>query len=121
MPNTLSVGSSKISSKYYNDLRYEAQRRNIYFDLTLEELEDIMESQNNRCSYTGELIEASSRRHNTASLDRISSDEGYTKNNVQWVRKEVNFAKQSMTEEAFLSMVEKIFRHKCAYTGVEVD
>jgi hypothetical protein len=41
-------------------------------------------------------------REGTASLDRIDSSKGYSKDNVQWVHKRLNAVKQNLTPEEFL-------------------
>jgi hypothetical protein len=43
-----------------------------------------------------------------ASLDRIDSSLGYIITNVQWIDKEVNYAKQEMTNEQFIKMCKKV-------------
>jgi hypothetical protein len=48
----------------------------------------------------------------TASLDRIDSKVGYTKNNVQWVHKDVNNAKQDFEEDYFFNMCREVVAHK---------
>jgi hypothetical protein len=61
------------------------------------------------------------RKHNL-SLDRIDSSLGYIVGNVQWVCKDVNFMKQQLSEEHFISMCKlivetqdnKILDLKCA-------
>lgn len=45
---------------------------------------------------------------NSASLDRIDSSKGYSINNVQWVHKDVNFAKQSMTMKDFVQLCDEV-------------
>jgi hypothetical protein len=48
----------------------------------------------------------------TASLDRINSKKGYTKDNVQWVHKWINFMKQDLDEEEFITFCEAIVNYK---------
>ena len=38
----------------------------------------------------------------TASLDRIDSTKGYTKNNIQWVHKTINKMKNVLHDEEFI-------------------
>lgn len=71
-----------------------------------------MEAQEQRCVYTGDLIDAGGHKKYTASLDRISSDDGYTLDNVMFVKKEVNYAKHVLSEKDFLELVGKIYSHR---------
>ena len=110
-----------MSKDFYSHSKRKAKYRGIPFELTREELDQLMDDQNQRCAYTGDLIDAGGYKRYTASLDRINSDKGYTLDNVQFVHKAVNYAKHSLTEDAFFSMVEKIYRHKVAYNGINPD
>jgi hypothetical protein len=44
----------------------------------------------------------------TASLDRINSDEGYIKGNVQWVHKDINIMKNIYSSKYFIEMCKKV-------------
>lgn len=61
--------------------------------------------QNKKCVYSGvELTFPTNGKYasGTASLDRIQSSLGYIKGNVQWVHKDINMMKQSLTDEEFI-------------------
>lgn len=110
-----------VSGDYFSHLKYKAKKRNIPFSLTIEDLDQLMVTQNHKCVYTGQPLDAKTRRKYSASLDRIDSSKPYTTSNVQWVTKEVNFMKHQLSEEAFLDIVEQIYRRKFAYSDVEPD
>jgi hypothetical protein len=65
-----------------------------------------------KCALTDENLifirEAKNRKLSNASLDRIDSSIGYVKGNVQWVTKNVNVAKQSMSQEKFISVCQQV-------------
>ena len=44
-------------------------------------------------------------------LDRIDSSKDYTLDNIQWVHKDINFMKRSLSQEAFLDLCLKICLH----------
>lgn len=70
--------------------------------------------QNKKCALTGDIIYFPTRcwsRDGTASLDRIDSSKGYTKENVQWVHKDINMMKQEYTTEVFLGWCKKVVEH----------
>lgn len=52
------------------------------------------------------------RMDQTASLDRIDSNFGYTETNVQWVHKELNIMKWNLTDKSFVDWCEKILRNR---------
>jgi len=107
-------GVGLISASYFFSLRRGAKERNLEFSITIEEIWDLFQKQNGRCSLSGVELNFNSERKiydGNASLDRINSEIGYTISNVQWVDKDINFAKQSLTNEYFLAMIEKIYLH----------
>jgi len=97
-------GYKEISGAYFSVVKRSAKKRNLPFDLTIEEMWSIFEKQNRRCALTGELLEFNKclrSTNGTASLDRIDSSKGYTIGNVQWVHKFINTMKQDLTEKEF--------------------
>ena len=44
----------------------------------------------------------------TASLDRIDSNKGYTKDNVQFVHKDINWMKQDFEQNKFIEYCKKV-------------
>lgn len=105
-------GFGKIARWVWNKYRIGAIRRDIRFDLTSEDMWNIAVSQDLKCALTNEpLIFVSNQTlqsNSNASLDRIDSSDGYVKGNVQWVTKNVNFAKQSMSQEEFIQMCKAV-------------
>jgi len=48
----------------------------------------------------------------TASVDRIDSNKGYIKGNVQFVHKDINLMKNVLNIEYFIEMCKKIAKHQ---------
>ncbi len=48
----------------------------------------------------------------TASLDRIDSSKGYTKDNIQWVHKHVNLMKHKFDQKYFVDICKLIANHE---------
>ena len=96
----------------FSPFRYhlrKAKSRDKICTLTLQDLKDVWESQNGTCCYTGiKLNEWSEKKSKnsfyTASLDRIDSKKGYTKENVQFISKNVNFMKNNMLHEETIEL-----------------
>jgi len=90
------------------DARQHAKVRSREFNLTVDDLKEILNYQNNQCVFTG--LEFSDQ--NIISLDRIDSDKGYNKDNVQLVTVRANKMKSDMTDEEFIYYCELIASHK---------
>lgn len=84
-----------------------AKKRNLSFDITKKEAFDLLIKQNYKCAISGLNIVLPVtavgyfKSEYTASLDRINSDRGYHKENVQWVHKMVNFMKNRLDNITF--------------------
>jgi hypothetical protein len=101
-------GYQEIYGGYWNRIRSEARKRGLKFNFTIEKAWDLFLSQQKRCALTGEEIRFGSSLERTASLDRIDSSKGYEEGNVQWVTKEVNFAKQSLSQKDFVELCKRV-------------
>ena len=110
------TGCKGLSGTHYLSIKFGAKRRNIEFDVTPEYLWQLYLKQNKLCALSGtEIILVNKIKENnvdwtvvTASLDRIDSSKGYTKENVQWVHKRINFLKNNFTEKELLYWAKKI-------------
>lgn len=80
-----------------------ARDRLIPFDISIETAWDIFVAQNRQCALSGTPISLTPKnRTTTASLDRIDSSKGYVLGNVQWLHKDVNIMKRSLTDAQFI-------------------
>ena len=87
-------------------------------DLTPEYLKEIFETQNKKCVYT--LVDlqlwnyknkGKSDKIYTASLDRIDSNKGYIKENVQFVSMAANLFKHTMTDLETKEFIKTIIKN----------
>jgi hypothetical protein len=107
-------GGDFISSTLYTTYKLSASRRGISFNISINDLEDIWCSQLGRCAYSGIKLTLPIRNRSknyNASLDRIDSTKGYEKTNVQWVLKEINFMKTTLTVERFVDLCKIITKY----------
>lgn len=86
------------------------------YDVDLEYLKEIWDNQN-ICVYTGvDLQLPKSKGVNnplyTASIDRIKSDKGYIKGNLQFISIASNLAKNTMSHEQMLEFCDLIVKNK---------
>lgn len=91
-----------ISSRQWAHIKANAKKRAIEFRVTRELVYNIFKRQGGKCALTGISLRFDSARqksYGTASLDRIDSSKGYIPNNIQWVHKDINVMKGSMSED----------------------
>lgn len=74
----------------------------------------LFKRQKGLCALTGlQLAIHNKHNKNTASLDRIDSNKGYVKRNVQWVHKDINMMKRTYTQEYFIKMCRLVATGVC--------
>lgn len=82
--------------------KLRAKSKNIYFDITKEDLLNLWDKQNGKCALTGldmTYDRYKGRIYTNVSVDRIDSSKGYTKDNIQLVCMAANQAKSDLTDE----------------------
>lgn len=94
-------GVGDLSGYRFGILRRQAKRRNIDFDLTIDELWDCYQKQQGKCALSGIPI---TFKDNSASPDRINPNGGYTVDNIQIVHKDINYMKWTLAEERFVEL-----------------
>lgn len=112
----LYAGYEEIRAEYWGRILRGAKDRGLEVNITIQEAWDIFLKQNRRCALSGEILHfpytRKTRKFSTASLDRIDSTIGYTKNNVQWIHKKLNTMKMNMTEKELFNWCRKITIYK---------
>lgn len=95
-----------IPGRYFYSLKHGAARRNIKFNLTIDQLWDIFLQQNGRCALSGLPIRfhqpGEKLTAQTASVDRIDSELDYTIDNVRWLHKTINTIKLDLCDKDFI-------------------
>lgn len=100
-------GFGEISASKFYEYKKNAKRRNLEFNLSIEEAWEQYLKQNGRCSLTNlplRFQETVDDTNSTASLDRIDSTKGYNVNNIQWVYKEINYMKSDLPTKEFIRL-----------------
>lgn len=114
-------GCGEISGSIFSRIKTHAKRRKIDFDLTVDYLWELFQNQDGQCALSG--VKLNLPKHQlvdcTASLDRIDSAGKYSKGNVQWVHKDVNFMKQQFDQDYFLEMCLKITQKQEIVSGIK--
>ena len=106
-------GYEGITGSIWYKIKRGAKKRNLDFIITIEETWDLFLKQNRRCALTNLPIEMGIKDNmGTASLDRKDSKKGYTKDNVQWVHRNVNIIKHSCSQEYFVNICRKVVNNE---------
>lgn len=113
---TFSRYSAMASARVWRRAKHAAPKRGngIEFTLTLQEARDLFQAQGGVCAVSGIPFDANFRagaairRPYHASIDRIDSTKGYTKENCRWVCVVVNQALGEWGEEILYQVVAAI-------------
>lgn len=112
--NTGWSGCGDLSGQYYASIKCRAKQKSknrengIEFNVSIEYLWQLFLDQNAKCAISGLPIALSksrktkeARKSQTASLDRIDCNKGYVEGNVQWVHRDINLMRNTMSIELF--------------------
>ena len=106
--------TNSISSSHLNRIKNGATIRGLEFEVEEDFLYSLFLMQGSKCKLSGVDISLPKNSSDmiagihTASLDRIDSSRGYTKDNVQWVHKSINMMKQAMSDQDFILWCRKV-------------
>lgn len=104
-------GYQDISGEYWCSINFNAKIRKINLEISIEDAWEKYISQNKKCALTGlDLVfsKSSSTHEGTASLDRVDSSKGYTKDNIQWVHKIINYIKRDLSDMELIDWCKKV-------------
>ncbi len=92
-------------------IRGRARTRKILFEISTQDIKDIYKKQGEICKYTGRKLSLGTNKDEQISLDRRDSSLPYTKDNVDLVCLEIQFAKHDMTSKKFIKMCHDVARN----------
>jgi cytidyltransferase-like protein len=108
-------GYEYIPLDYYTSIKKGAIERNIEFNISIKETNDRFVWQGGKCNLSGEDLFFTKHYKNgpfkhrgTASLDRIDNTKGYTPDNIQWIHKDINMLKYTLSMDYLLNICKKI-------------
>jgi len=104
-------GCGDISGSFWRAIQRGASKRGVTFTLQIKEAWALFEVQEGQCALSGVPIgfaRTTSQKGRTASLDRIDSTNGYEAGNVQWVHKDVNVIRGSLTVSEFIQWCDRV-------------
>lgn len=107
-------GGKYFSKRILIPYKFGAKKRGHAFEVDIPYLEEVFDSQEGKCAYTGEKLTLKQRHEHTSftmSIDRKDNAKGYIKGNIQFVTKEINWMKGKFTEERFLELCKMVAEH----------
>ena len=99
------VGS--LTQTKFCKIRKCAFARNIEFNVSMDYLWKLYLLQDRKCALTGDPLP----NINEASLDRLDSTKGYIKGNIQWVTKQANISKHTLSMSELYEFCRKVLNH----------
>lgn len=109
-------GFEDITGRQWCILKREAARRNIPFDITIQDAWNIFILQSKKCALTGKPLTMyrweDHKNVGNASLDRIDSTKGYYIENVQWIDKKLQPVKLNLQQIEFIKICKDVAGHK---------
>ena len=98
-----------VRLSWFGKFRINAELRGIPFEIEAEDVANWYELQGGVCALSGVSIGwCEVGGIHTASIDRIDSERGYTRDNCQLVHKDINMMKQSFSQERFVQMCRSV-------------
>lgn len=111
-------GYEEISGSWFTRAIQSAKKRNLIWEISIQDIWEQYLLQDKKCSMTGWPIICKRSRDTkgaSASLDRIDNTKGYTKDNIQLVHANVNLARHKMSINDFLQVC------KLVTTGANIN
>lgn len=97
----------------YNTAMDSARRRRFEFSISLDDLEEMWNSQNGCCFYTGiPMSYSGDRLPESVSVDRLDSTRGYALSNIVLCCNYVNLMKNNRPVEEFFRWCELVIKHQ---------
>ena len=100
-------GYGVVPGKVFSKLKRDAEKRDIPFEITIEDIANQYSKQKERCAFTGFEVFFGI----DASVDRIDSSKGYTIDNIQIVHKTLNLMKRDIPNDEFIMWCRCVFMY----------
>lgn len=107
------VISTRINAAKNKALQRKANGRDQcgVFEIDLDYILRILGKQQNRCVYSNKELSFSYNNRDGISIDRIDSNQGYIRGNIQILSAHVNWMKLDHDENVFFELISKIYLH----------
>lgn len=101
-----------IRISFIDKFKIQGKSRGKEWSLSNDDVADQADIQNRKCALSGlDLTFSGDFNQITASLDRIDNNKGYKKGNIQWVHKQINMMRGTLSLERFKELCSVIASH----------
>lgn len=108
-------GYELISGNYWSQIRSRAKRKNIPFEIRIEEAWEKFVEQKGKCALTGEEIVLTGYPYDkvatTAKLALIEPDLGFKNVNIIWIHKDIEQIKGNLSKFSLINLCKKIVKY----------
>lgn len=115
-------GYEDLTGSQWSLIKNNAKHRGIEVKISMKEAWEIFVQQDGKCALSGiELsfsksynrkLASKQREETTASLDRIDSAKGYEIGNVQWLHKDINLMKRTLSQDRFVQLCKAVSKRQ---------
>jgi len=108
-------GHELISGDYWSQIRSNARRKKINFDVRIEEAWEKFVKQEGNCALSGQVIILTGYPYDkeltTAKLSLIEPKLGYIESNIIWIHRDIEKLKGNLSMYAFVRICKQIANH----------
>ena len=110
-----------INVPWFNKFEKNAAKRSIDFDITIDDVLKVYLDQNKVCNLSGipigwTMVE---KTHNI-SIDRIDSNKGYYRDNIQLVYPKINMMKFTYSQDEFIDLCKRVSNYTMSVEDEEM-
>ncbi len=99
-----------VPGRIWSNILNNAKIRQLPVNITPDDIYNLYITQNKKCALSGKSIYLGKELNKlTASVDRINSNKGYIKGNIQLVYKIINRLKLDMTDEEYFKLSKSVY------------
>lgn len=109
------TGYEGITGRFWASIKCGAENRGVDLKLSIQDAWGIYIQQDKKCALSNQDIIMPDKQyskgeavHGLASLDRIDSSKMYTKENCQWIMREINYMKMDIEQERFIELCKMV-------------
>ena len=108
-------GYELISGDYWSQIKSSAKRKNITFEVRIEQAWEKFREQEGKCSLTGEAIVLTGypydKEKTTARLSLVEPEIGYVHYNIIWIHRDIEKLKGNLSKYSLLKLCNMVSDH----------
>lgn len=119
--NYSGLNKTNTLEKIYKNTKKNAGYRNIIFDLSIDDINELQRIQNNKCFYSGVEMSTEVNLLNKITIDRVNSKIGYIKSNIVLCSYIVNMMKNKLSIDEFIKWINLIVDNGFKWNNLKTD